>query len=184
MTQLRFIKLSTIDTGVGLNGEAIIREEKLGIMTEVPDDGAAPVSAIELGTKLASRQLIFNLTGNASPESLDDGDRCADINAAAYAWARSAVSAPALARFDAHGVPMKFMPDKKPAVPAGPWWIWTYLDIALANDRSAAEVTSYYAFFSLDADPYGAGNHYCKLLSPARAVEWILTDGLRPNYHV
>jgi hypothetical protein len=27
--------------------------------------------------------------------------------------------------------------------------------------------------------PDSAGYHYCKLLSPARAMEWIYVDGLR-----
>lgn len=186
VAQLRFIKLSTTDTAMGLNGGAVIEEEKLGIMNkfQAADDGSFAVSAIEIGTKLASRQLVFNLTGYDSPETLDDGSRCLPINQAAYNYALAAVSPAARARFQAHGVPMKMMADKLPVIPAGPWWIWTYLDMSMAKDASALEVTSYYAFYSLASDPYGAGNHYCKLLSPARAVEWILTDGLRSKYHL
>ncbi len=69
-------------------------------------------------------------------------------------------------------------PDTKPTIPAGPWWIWSYLDFS--PNGNCVSVSSYYAFFNLQANEYGRGNHYCKLLSPARALEWILVDGLRP----
>jgi hypothetical protein len=80
-------------------------------------------------------------------------------------------------------------PDRKPLIPAGPFWIWAYMDYrplpapASLNVEvevtSQVNVTSYFSFFSLAANPYGAGNHYCHLLSPARAMEWLYTDALR-----
>lgn len=181
VSQLRFLEISVTQAGIGLNGDAIITEEKLNVLSLV-DDGSKYSSAIEIATKLASRQLVFNLTGNPSPESLDDGDRCGDINQAAYAWALGAVTAAQRKRFEAHGLPIKMIADTAPTPPAGPWWIWNYLQYKQTDQ--ALSLQSYKAFYSLDANPYGAGNHYCKLLSPARALEWVLTDGLRPKYHV
>ena len=67
--------------------------------------------------------------------------------------------------------------DRKPLIPAGPFWIWAYMDYTPVGAQ--VNVTSYFAFFSLAANPYGAGNHYCHLLSPARAMEWLYTDALR-----
>lgn len=69
-----------------------------------------------------------------------------------------------------------------PTHPCRPWWIWNYLKYDKKPD--SMQLSSYYAFYSLTANPYGAGNHYCKLLSPARALEWIVIDGLRDNYHL
>eukprot|EP00994_Dinema_validum_P004909 NODE_298_length_1944_cov_81.060158_g209_i0.p1 GENE.NODE_298_length_1944_cov_81.060158_g209_i0~~NODE_298_length_1944_cov_81.060158_g209_i0.p1 ORF type:complete len:544 (-),score=152.94 NODE_298_length_1944_cov_81.060158_g209_i0:313-1875(-) len=179
ITQLRYIRLTVEQVDVGLNGNQIIREEKLGVLQELEDTGADFVSAIEIATKLESRQKVFNTTGAPSPPSLDDGDRCKAINQKAYDWALGRVPTSTQRRFQASGLPMKMMPDKKPTPPAGPWWIWNYLHNTTTS--SGLEISSWYAFYSLSSDPYGAGNHYCKLLSPARAMEWVMVDGLRKH---
>jgi hypothetical protein len=178
VTQLRYTTLSVTETAAGENGYAIIKEETSALLNNLADDGDDYVSAIEIATKLASRQLIYNRTGADAPESLDDGDRCKAINEAAYDLAMKSASDAAKARFQKNGRPLVMVADVKPSPPAGPWWIWNYLTYDDKGDRM--EVSSYYAFYSLSAADYGAGNHYCKLLSPARALEWIYTDGLRP----
>ena len=80
VTQLRYIKVSVLQTLAGLNGWEIIKEEKAGVLadkkTALPDDGSVPTSAIEIATKLASRELVFNVSGRASSPDLDQGDRC------------------------------------------------------------------------------------------------------------
>mmetsp|Transcript_1152 Transcript_1152/g.1932 ORF Transcript_1152/g.1932 Transcript_1152/m.1932 type:complete len:207 (-) Transcript_1152:541-1161(-) len=178
VAQLRFLKLSVQQTKAGLNGWETIKEEKAYVST-MDDYGDKPISALEIAVKLASRQLLFNRTGADSPESLDDGNRCAKINQAAYEWALSTVHEEDRERFIQHGVPLVMVNDTKPTPPAGPWWIYNYLTIKPNPDNHNVEIGSFYAFYSLSASPYGAGNHYCKLLSPARAMEWILVDGLR-----
>lgn len=181
IAQLRYIQVSVAATAAGLNGWAIIREEKAGVLSQpgFVDDGVAPVSAIEIGTKLASRQLAYQTTGASAPASLDDGDRCRSVNQAAYNLALAAASPTARARCQAKGRRLLMGPDRKPTPPAGPWWIWNYLDFAEAGSGDV-EVRSWYAFYPLSGPAYGAGNHYCKLLSPARALEWVYTDCLRP----
>lgn len=93
--------------------------------------------------------------------------------------ALKSASKDALKRFQERGRPLVMMPDKKPVPPAGPWWIWGYL--SFADVGSAVQVTAPYAFYPLNGPAYGAGNHYCKLLSPAMALEWIYIDSLRPS---
>lgn len=179
VAQLRYTELTPGQTGFGTNGWEIVKEEKTAVIRDVPDDGRDFTSAIEIATKLASRQLGWSQLGVDSPDSLDDGDRCKMINQAAYDLALKSASSEARNRFNSAGRPMKMVTDTKPFPPAGPWWIWNYLQF---NDKgSAVEVSSYYAFYSLSAPAYGAGNHYCKLLSPARALEWIYVDSLRAD---
>ena len=181
ITQLRYVQVSVVQTLAGLNGWEIIKEEKAGVLADnrlaLQDDGAAPTSAIEIATKLASRELVFNTTGHSSSPELDEGDRCKDINQAAYQLALHAASAKAASRYNQTGRPLIMVADKKPTPPAGPWWIWNYLHFE--DTPKGTEVSSWYAFYPMSGPSYGAGNHYCKLLSPARALEWIYTDGLR-----
>lgn len=182
VTQLRYVKVSVKDTAVGTNGFAIIKEEKAGVLASLQDDGSMPVAAIEIATKLASRQLVYSRLGLEAAASLDDGNRCQEINQAAYDLALDAASEVARARYKAQGRPMFMGADTKPFPPAGPFWIWNYLQM---NDKAAGvEVDSLFAFYSLSGPAYGAGNHYCKLLSPAMVLEWIYTDSLRRIKHV
>jgi len=187
VAQLRYIQLTPAETAYGLDGYKIIEEEKVNILAamEEDDDGQEPVSAIEIAVKLASRQYIFNHTNqsSASPD-LDAGSRCRTINSKAYQWALTAVQPAERERFERYGVPLVMGEDRKPVIPAGPWWIYTYLAFEDEARGGAVNVSSYFAFYPMDANPYGAGNHYCKLLSPARALEWILIDGLRRKYSI
>jgi hypothetical protein len=178
VTQLRYVEITVTQSGIGLNGYEIIKEEKCNILNELDDTGAGFNSAIEIANKMVSRQLIFNRTDTPSPESLDDGNRCAAINERSYQWALDNVSPAALARFKSSGIPMNFVADIKPFPPGGPWWIWNYMKYSYNSGTGAMDVASYYAFIPLSGLAYGAGNHYCKLLSPARAMEWIYTASL------
>ncbi len=60
---------------------------------------------------------------------------------------------------------------------AGPLWIWRYLNF---EEKDGQTVVS--SPMMRTPDDYGikaaAGFHYCKLLSPFRAMEWIYIDSL------
>jgi hypothetical protein len=179
IAQLRYIEESVKQTKAGLDGYAIIKEEKLAILADglKGDDGSDFASAIEIATKLRSRQATYNASAAANQSvALDSGDRCADINQAAIDWALANASPKARQSFKHSEVTFKPMPDVKPFPPAGPFWIWKYLQYELQG--KTLEMTAPFAFYALDANPYGAGNHYCKLLSPARVMEWIYTASL------
>lgn len=168
--------------GAGLNAHAVISEEKAALLQSQVDLGDDFVSAIELGTKLNSRQKIHNITGFSSPDSLDDGDRCKLINDHAVDYAWKMLPEHARMRFSKYGYKLIMDSDMRPRISAGPWWIWSYLTFNDLDD--GIHVNSKSGFFPLDSNPYGAGNHYCKLLSPARAMEWMLVDGLRKFYGI
>lgn len=181
VAQLRYVELSVLQVAAGLNGWQVIKEEKAGVLADrklaIKDDGANPTSAIEIGTKLVSREAAFKACGAETSPSLDQGDHCKSINQDAYQLALNVSSQRALSRFQRLGRPLVMAADKKPTPPAGPWWIWNYL--SYTDKSSEVEVASWYAFYPLSGPAYGAGNHYCKLLSPARALEWIYIDSLR-----
>ena len=72
----------------------------------------------------------------------------------------------------------------------GPLWIWTMMDYKEAKDHSTMTVSS--PMMRTPTDYFigsAAGFHYCKVLSPFRAMEYMYVDslfnadGIKNSYH-
>lgn len=137
-------------------------------------DVKVPVSPKELLGKYTSRQaarlLVLGQTVGRDP------DFCAEINEKAYQWALGVVSKQARKRFETYGVPMTFGETEYKFM--GPLWVSS--EIKYVEKENSLEVVSA-GIFTDPGDRTSRGNHYCKLLSPARALEHILVDGLKRN---
>ena len=156
------------------------------------DTGLWPVTASEFRTKFKSREALQQAAGlkdvNYTATDELNTEICKSINQAAYDWALKAASSTARDRFLKHGQPLVFVEDKKSGFgPRGPTWIHDALSFTPSQDKKTVAVQSHY--FPLKNKKLGdvpfiqtVGYHYCKLLSPARAMEWIYVDGLKEFY--
>jgi len=151
-----------------------------------PNSSSAPLSAFEMKSKIKSRQATWEAINATAPSSVDKNMTiCRGINQAAYDWALSHADADVRAAFDAEGEPFVMVDDQEaPIGITGPTWIkkeLVYTRVS-AGGKSHIEIQSW--SFIVGVSPVKTkyipdGMHYCKLLSPARAMEWIYTDGLR-----
>jgi hypothetical protein len=149
-----------------------------------PNASSAPLSVFELRTKLKSRQVTWEAAGLGKQSGDVDKKNltiCRDVNQAAYDWALANADPTVKAQFLAHGTPFVMVDDKEaPIGLTGPTWIKKEL-VYTKTDKSI-EIQSWQ--FVVGDSPIKTkylptGMHYCKLLSPARAMEWIYTDSLR-----
>jgi hypothetical protein len=159
------------------------------------DTGFVATSAEEIGTKLASRQctLIQGVGQVDTPFSVDDPQFCALANQKAYEWAVSNAGPASAARFKKYGQKFTFADDLPKA--GGPLFLDAHLQFNEKTDASGEKVIEVAAPMQKTEIDYWEKHfgpiqrpsflpdpgcfHYCKLLSPARAMEWIYTDGLR-----
>lgn len=155
------------------------------------DTGFVYTSASEIGTKLSSRQclMIEGLGLVDTSFDVDDPDFCMMANQKAYEWALAQAGARSRERFYKYGQPFTFGPDIGKA--GGPLFLdagITYKDkgdegVEISSPMQKTEINYWKDHFgpiprpSIVPDP--GCFHYCKLLSPARAMEWIYNDGLR-----
>lgn len=165
------------------------------------DTGFLAISASEFKAKMKSRQAVYQAAGqvNASYADTDkpasaggtNGDRCGEINQAAIDWAKSKLPQASLARFEKYGQPLEIGPDQGTCA-AGPCWIWDSLKwkddkktkVTIESVWFGSENKNIYPCGDTKTLPCDSGFHYCKLLSPARALEWMMVDGLRINYSI
>jgi len=146
------------------------------------DMGVLNASAIEIQAKMKSRQAAMEAVGeDVNFNNTDGGYLCSEINSAALKWAISITSNDTLTDYLNHGQQLVIGKDKGP-YDVFPEWEKKAIEfipdtrdgklIMLVNAVVLRTSTKYII-------PDFAGMHYCKLLSPARAIEWIYIDSRR-----
>ena len=117
--------------------------------------------------------------GNASADfhELDDNKHmCKDINQKALDWAISKASPSYLEDYIKFGKKLVFGDDNG-SMSMGPLWIWTNLSFTDNKDKTETTVVAPYMATPSDYRVSTlSGFHYCKLLNPSRALEWIYVD--------
>ncbi|CDW91318.1 UNKNOWN [Stylonychia lemnae] len=160
--------------------------ELINTELDVMDTGMFPIAALEMRCKLMSRQATQKAAGVEKPDfhQTDEvGNRCADINNEAIQYAYSHLSTEAKKRYDQFGQKLVVGDDQGP-YNAGPLWIWTNMIYEDNSDKTTLTLKS--AMMRTPTDyliSAAAGFHYCKLLSPFRAMEWMQVDGLKAHYN-
>lgn len=143
-----------------------------------------PTSPHEVKVKLTSRQNGMLHAGvapqNAEFNVTDSASLCAVINNATFFSALADAAPATAARYLRRGLPLRFGPDNIGF--AGPQFTDGTLQFGLVNDTEGTFV--WVNSTSLPTPiPYfvklAEGFHYCLLMSPSRAMEWIYVDGLR-----
>eukprot|EP00929_Paragymnodinium_shiwhaense_P110232 TRINITY_DN7706_c0_g1_i1.p1 TRINITY_DN7706_c0_g1~~TRINITY_DN7706_c0_g1_i1.p1 ORF type:complete len:615 (-),score=187.49 TRINITY_DN7706_c0_g1_i1:537-2381(-) len=158
----------------------------------VSADGHLKVSC---GASKEDASNVLNTGGQVSAESVDckmlDATRvgeqlkvktdstvsCADINKKAVELAESLLAPKSRKRYEEKGRKWCFKEDAQAPFNIGP--LFVNGKIKFAETAQCMEVTSLGLISTVNSSIY-PGNHYCKLLSPARAMDWMMTDSHKP----
>merc|ERR1719261_1872939 len=169
-----------------------LTENLPGSGTLFPNGTGAPLSAYELRTKMKSRTTLYKAVGLKPSSTVDKNlTICRKANEEAWQWATQNADPSVMKRFSADGEPFVMVDDKEAPIGLhGPEWIekaLVYNRVKGSSGKSHIEVQSWtfvVGDFPIHSKYLPTGMHYCKLLSPARAMEWIYTDSLRTRRSV
>jgi len=142
------------------------------------------ISASEIRGKMKSNQ-AYRIAAGEDVDSADafaaldqQGDECQRINQAAFDWALKTASKTARSNYNNKGEPMVMIADTI----QGNGGLWIDEGLKMKETGSEFDVSGVACPISEDnfVEMF-QGMHYCKLLSPFRAMEWIYVDGLYMN---
>lgn len=142
-------------------------------------DAADFYAASDIGAKFKSRAAIYHYFN----ETMDVNETtCQELNQMAYKYVRENFSGDkaVLDLYDQIGQPIEFIEDTNS--PSGILWVnegSTYTNTTESYQVSARQLLSDVDFIV----PKAAGMLYCKLMSPARILEWIMVDGLKQKMY-
>lgn len=155
-------------------------------MLDFVDNGLDPVAAIEAKTKMQSRQSIQQALTNKTFDfnKTDAINVCGQINQASIDWALKKAPPTTLNRYLNKGKYLVVVDDIGP-LNNGFLWITNSLsfkeNLDPKTNRTYIELGSPTLRTPTDYSiKFVAGYHYCKVLSPARAIEWMYVDCVKP----
>eukprot|EP00455_Lapot_gusevi_P032545 TRINITY_DN3548_c0_g1_i2.p1 TRINITY_DN3548_c0_g1~~TRINITY_DN3548_c0_g1_i2.p1 ORF type:complete len:290 (+),score=95.02 TRINITY_DN3548_c0_g1_i2:150-1019(+) len=138
------------------------------------DVSTNPVSANSIQCKMKSQDAIasvLQVTASGTEAT------CAVLNGVALAMAVKSLPAPIVGRYYQRGKQLNFGPDS--AASTGITWLAASLSMSPdSSNPNVINVVSPSLQTSITT-PLVPGMHYCTLLSPARAAEWIMVDSLK-----
>jgi hypothetical protein len=150
------------------------------------DTGFFSNTCVELRAKLTSFQAAQLAMGDENVPYEEIPDIAGKMNELTIQWALENVPEPVRRRYLQRGIPL--VAGKDSAHKTGPGWIWSSLsltrdvlkDPVTGEMKECTVVGSHTMATPVDHPvPFAGGKMYCKLLSPARAMDYIYTDSLR-----
>ncbi|XP_069961201.1 uncharacterized protein [Cherax quadricarinatus] len=135
--------------------------------------GTEPLTSKEMGVKFKSRQAIMEVL---EPMGVEFGNEvsCLEVNQASFTLALSAATDIVNSRFNSRGKPVYFLEDDIKLTDIA--WVDAHLLYNITD--TGLEVTSPSLVTDVDVGLGLGGMHYCKLLTPTRALEYIMIDSL------
>lgn len=142
------------------------------------DLGKTPIGATSMRVKLKSSTSVHVAAREADAdfETLDHKlTECRDMNNEVFEWAYSMADKTAKNLYDTIGEKLVEVNDKEQ--PNGGLWIYEDLQWNESADQSEMDNKSVALILPEDElIPIFKSMHYCKMLSPFRALEWIYVD--------
>lgn len=133
---------------------------------------------IEASSELACKLVSSDRIGELLSVATDPDVHCSQINHDNVALAISMAAPPTLQRYLAKGKGFCFLPDVPTVGSIGPIWVFTDA-LSLTVNASCMAVASPVLQTSVNSSIY-PGNMYCKVISPERVLDWMMTDSLKP----
>lgn len=135
--------------------------------------GIKSAAATSLGCKVVSADRVAQQLKIKTNQNVT----CKDVNMAAVAAAAKVALPRTLSRFEAKGMQLQLMDDEQTLGNIGPLWVFKDLDFKVDKKAGVAKIASPSLFSSVESKIY-PGNRYCKLLSPAYVLQWMMTDSI------
>ena len=156
------------------------------------DGGFFSNTALEIRSKFNSIEAVASAMGGTVEEGEKPRNICSKMNAKTINWALNNAPAIVKQRYLERGIQLRAGQDIEHH--SGPSWIWTHLNFSKkgscdnnegddgseSEDEECCIIDSHSMQTSMDHPvPFAGGKLYCKLLSPARVLDWMYTDSLR-----